>query len=237
MAISKAKRKEMETLIYTVFDALDPSKTNSSKYRDMFKKLSDQQFDSFFRELFKNDDQYLILDTVDYENDLKIEYIQKACNLLGVELFEYIAMPFINGSAEDPVVSAYPIPNGYAHIKRMQQTLAKKNSTSIEISQRSPLTGQVTRDDKNTRDSDVENFSWATLDADDVLRELNGPRADDMVMKTQMYQQISKNGFTSLNTLESDVFNKTTLNTVDVFYIGSGLKTDLVTDGMLVRTK
>ncbi len=237
MAITKQKRKKMEDVIYQVFDALDPTKINSENYRTQFKKLTDAQFESFFKQLFKDENQYLILNTTDYENDLKIEYIQKAADILGIELFEYIAMPFINGDKENPVVSAYPIPVGYVHIKRMQQTLAKKNSTSIEIHQRSPLTGQVTREDKNTRDSDVENFSWVTLDANEVLRELNGPRADDMVMKSQMYQQIQQKGYVSLEDLDSDVINKTTLNTIDAFYIASGLKTDLVTEGMLLRSE
>jgi len=236
MAFTKQKRKEMEKMIYDVFTALDPSGRNTEKYQSNFSKMSDAQFDSFFKKLFANEDQYLILDTVDYENDLTIENTEKAAKILGIELFEKVVMPFVNHDTKNPVVTKFEIPVGYVHMKRMQQMLSKKNSTSINIGTRSPLTGQVTREDKNTRDSDVENFAFVTLDAVDTLRELMGPRSDDMVMKAEMYSQISQKGFVSLDTLTNDVENKVTLNTVDTYLIGMGIKSDLVTDGLVVKS-
>ena len=71
MAIDKKKRKEMENLIYATFDALDPTKTNTAKYKLFFKGMSDQQFDSFFKKFFASDTEYLVLDVVDFENDLR----------------------------------------------------------------------------------------------------------------------------------------------------------------------
>ena len=67
-----------------------------------------------------------------------------------------------------------------------------------------------------------------------TLKELNGPRSDDMVMKQQMLQDIALNGYVSLNDLDSDVMNKTTLNTVNVFLLGMGLDSDLVTKGLML---
>lgn len=235
MAITPAKRKEMESTIYDVFTALDPSGINTQKYKNMFSKMSDSQFDSFFKAFFKNEDQYLILDTVDYENSLKLEYIEKAANVLKVPLFEKIAMPYIDKNKDNPIVTKYECPVGYLNIKRMQQILSKKNTTSTEISSRSALTGQVVGRDKNARDSDQENFALVTLDSTDSLRELLGPRADDMVMKTQMYSEIAKKGYVSLDELTNKVENKTTLNTVDTYLIGMGIKSDLVTDGLVVK--
>lgn len=235
MAMTPSKRKKMEELIYSVFDALDPSKTNSSKYKSKFKKLSDAQFDNFFKQLFANDDHYLILDTVDYERDLSIENVENASKLLKVDLFEHVVMPFVNQDKENPTITKFPVPVGYMHIKRMQQMLQKKNSTSIEIGTRSSLTGQVTREDKNTRDSDVENFALATLNATNTLRELLGPRSDDIKMKSEMYSEIARTGFVSLDNLTNDVSNKTTLNTVNALMIGMGIKPDFITDGLIIK--
>lgn len=235
MALTKATRKKMEDLIYQVFDALDPTQVNTNKYRQMFSKMSDTQFDSFFKKFFASEDEYLILDVVDYERDLKIEHVEKAAKILGVPLFEKVALPFINMDNDNPVISKYDMPVGYIHIKRMQQILSKKNTTSTEIGARSALTGQVVQRDKNARDSDNENFALVTLDANETLREFMGPRADDMVMKNEMYSTIAQKGFVSLNTLTNDTDNKTTLNTVDVHFIGMGIKTDLITDGLVVK--
>ena len=69
----------------------------------------------------------------------------------------------------------------------------------------------------------------------EVLKELNGPRADDLVMKQQMYTAINTKGFLSLDDMESDTANKTTLNTVDTYLLGMGLNSDLVTKGLMLK--
>ena len=58
-----------------------------------------------------------------------------------------------------------------------------------------------------------------SMGLENTLRELNGPRSDDMVMKQQMLQDIATNGYVRLQDLDSDVTNKTTLNTVNVFLL------------------
>lgn len=235
MAITKVTRKKMEDLIYKVFDALDETKTNSSKYQKMFSVMTDEAFDKFFKELFADEDQYLILDVVDYERDLRIEHVEDAAKILGVPLFEKVAMPFVNKNSDQPIITKFEVPVGYIHNKRMQQTLSKKNTTSTEISSRSALTGQVVGKDKNARDSDAENFALVTVNAHDTLREFLGPRADDMVMKNEMYSSITQKGYVSLNDLTDDTDNKTTLNALDVHLIAMGIKSDLVTDGLMVK--
>ena len=235
MVFNKSKRIKMESLIYDVFSALDPTNANTDKYKAMFKKMSDAEFENFFKRLFKDEDSYLILEVVDYERDVTIEGIEKAAKILGVPLFEKIAMPSLNGDKNNPIVTKQPAPVGYLHIKRMQQVLSKKNSMSTDSDERSALTGQVIGHDKNARGSDVENFSLVTLGADNALKEFLGPRADDPVMKAQMMSEISKKGYVSLSELTSDVKNKTTLNTVDVFMTSMGIKTDLVTKGLTLN--
>lgn len=235
MVFNKSKRIKMESLIYDVFSALDPTNANTDKYKAMFKKMSDAEFENFFKRLFKDEDAYLILEVVDYERDVTIEGIEKAAKILGVPLFEKIAMPSLNGDKNNPIVTKQPAPVGYLHIKRMQQVLSKKNSMSTDSDERSALTGQVIGHDKNARGSDVENFSLVTLGADNALKEFLGPRADDPVMKAQMMSEISKKGYVSLSELTSDVKNKTTLNTVDVFMTSMGIKTDLVTKGLALN--
>lgn len=232
MAITKEKRKKMEDTIYTTFKLLDPSGANTAKYKTMFSKMSDNQFDSFFRNFFKNEDSYLILDIIDYEREVKLEDIEKAADYLGVPLFEKVVIPFANGDKEHPMVTKFEVPVGYLHCKRMQQILSKKNSTSTEISNRSPITGQVINHDKNARQSDQENFALVVLDAENALKEFLGGRADDMVMKTQMYSEISRKGYVSINELTNDVNNKTALNTLDVYLHGMGFDTDLITKGL-----
>jgi hypothetical protein len=235
MAIDKATRKKMEEKVYGTFDRLDPTKVNSNKYKALFSKMSDAQFDKFFKDLFADDDQYLVLDVVDYERNLLIEHVEDAAKYLGVPLFEKVAMPWVNKDRNNPVITKFAVPVGFIHLKRVQQILSKKNTTSTDVSSRSALTGQVVGKDKNARDSDTENFALVTINAHDTLREFMGPRADDMVMKNEMYSQIAQKGFVSLESLTNNVENKVTLNALDVHLIGMGLKSDIITDGLIVK--
>lgn len=233
--ITPAKREKMEKLIYDTFDALDPTKSNTKKYKQMFSSMTDTQFDKFFKELFRDPSLYLILNICDYEIDLKIEDIEKAAKVLNIPLFEKVAFPHYTMDKNKVIVTKERVPVGYCHVKRTQQTLAKKNGLSTTVDSRSSLTGQVTGGDKNGRESDLENSMLISLGMTEVLKELNGPRADDPVMKQQMYTAINTKGYVSLEDMDSDPANKTTLNTVDVYLLGMGLNSDLVTKGLMTK--
>ena len=110
----------------------------------------------------------------------------------------------------------------------------KKNGLSTTSDKRSAITGQVTAESKNGRESDLENSMLIALGMDAVIRELDGPRADDPVMKNQMLNDINTNGYTKLSDMISDPKNKTTLNTVNVYLLGMGLSSDLVTKGYIL---
>ena len=235
MAMNPTKRKKMETLIYEVFNKLDPTGTNTNKYRAKFHDMSDAQFDAFFKQFFNNDKEYLTLDIVEYERGLDIDKIEDAAKVLNIPLFEDLYMPHLTMDKDNVICAKYQCAVGYLNIKRPQQMVHKKNGLSISNNKRSSLTGQVSASDKNGRESDMENSMLLVVGANDILREMNGPRADDMVMKNQMNTAINTNGYVSLDQLENDPSNKTALNTIDVFMLGMGLKTDLVTSGLMLK--
>ena len=216
------KREEMETLIYNFFSAFDKTETNTKHYQDMFSKMSDTQFDKWFKDFFDNPKAYLVLNICDYENTIQLDDIEDAAKVLDIPLFETVYMPYVTMDKKKTVATPIPVPVGYLNIKRTQQTISKKNGLSTSIDTRSALTAQVTGADKNGRESDLENTMLASLGMVNTMRELNGPRADDMSMKNQMLHDIALNGYVKLEDLDDNVENKTTLNTVNVFLLGMG---------------
>ena len=234
--ITSEKRQKMENLIYKCFSALDDSGENTKKYQSMFKSMSDTEFDNYFKALFKDDDAYLILTVVDYEHSLTVEEIYSAAKVLKIPLFEDVYMPFVSMDNDNVVVTQKPVPVGYIHVKRPQQTVMKKNGMSTTISKRSAITNQVTGSDKNGRESDLENSMLAVYGLDKTLAEINGPRADDPVMKSEMLQQIYTRGYCNYDELTNDISNKTTLNTVDTYLKGMVLDSDLVTTGLMLNS-
>lgn len=107
--------------------------------------------------------------------------------------------------------------------------LSKKNRYSMDADDTNMKVGQVIGDSKVASISEPETFFLTALNANRALEELLGPRADNQSKKQQMYQQIARDGFTSLDTLEEDITKNTTLNTVDTYMLASGIKSNLLT--------
>lgn len=234
------KRKRMCKIVYDTFNALDPTKTNTKKYKEMFESMSESQWKKFFKEFFENDDHYLILEMVDYERDLTMEQIEAAAKVLDVPLYEYVTFPHLTMNSDnknDAVVTPHPVLVGYIHIKRPQQTVMKKNGMSTGITRRAGITNQVTGKDKNGRESDLENCMLTSMGLTKTLKELNGARADDSVAEKEMLQAIAEKGYFNIEDLTDDVANKATLNTVNTYFLGMGLKTDLVSKGLKLASE
>lgn len=228
MPTIKEKRKVVMDYLDKFFNTLDPSGANAKLYHEKFDHMSDQQFDQYFKKFLNDDKQNLYLEIVEYERDLKIEDVEKCSELTGVPLFERIAMPYLTMDKNNVIVSKEACPVGYIHEKRMPQTLMKKSAASIKTDKRNPLSGQVVGDDKNARNSDSEVYSLATLGANAALKEFLGPRADDMRAKNEMYSEIAKNGYVSMEDLTDDVYNKVALNTFDMYFLMQGLRTNMI---------
>ena len=227
-------KEKMTSIIYKFFDAFDKSKTNSKKYKSLFEPMSEQVFRNWFKGFFEDENAYLILDIADYVHTVKMEDIERAAKTINIPLFEYVYLPFITMDKNNVVCSKVRCAVGYAHIKRTQQTVAKKNGISTSADIRSAITGQVTGADKNGRESDLENAMLVSMGMTNVLRELNGPRADDLVMKREMLANIARDGYVSLDDLTDDISNKTTLNTVNTYLLGMSIDSDLVTKGLML---
>lgn len=227
-------RKKMETLIYKFFSAFDKSGKNTKKYKELFQPMSDNKFKQYFDGLFANENAYLILDVVDYERMVTMQDIEDAADVINVPLYEFVTLPHLTMDKEKCITTKVPVPVGYINEKRTQQTVMKKNGISTDITERSAITNQVTGKDKNGRESDLENTMLTALQMKYTLKELNAPRADDSVMKQQMLRDIALNGYTRLEDMEDDIMNKTTLNTVDCYFRGMTIETDLVVKGLML---
>ena len=227
MAI-KDRRKVFMEYLDDIMNKLDPSGANSKLYHEKFDKMTDNQFDSYIKRFFEDDKQNFYLEIVEYERDLTMENINACAEMMGVPLYERIALPYLSHDKENTIVSPYPVAVGYSHEKRMPQTLMKKSAASIKIEKRNPKTGPVVGEDKNARNSDSEVYSLATLGAMSALKEFMSARADDMKAKNEMYAAIAKNGYVSLEELSDDPKDKVALSTFDVYFLMQGLRTNMV---------
>ena len=115
-------RKEMVDLIYKFFTAFDKSGVNTKRYKELFDPMSDAEFKKFFDALFASE-EYLILNIVDFEHTITLDDIERAAKVLNVPLFEKLNMPYVTMDKNNVVVTKQPVPVGWVHIKRTQQTV------------------------------------------------------------------------------------------------------------------
>ena len=223
-------RKAIEQLIYDTFDALDPSGNNTNKYKALYEPMSDEEFEKHMKSFLKDDDENFILDIVEFEHDLDMEKCEAAAKVIDIPLMESVYMPHLTMDKKRVVVSKEKCLVGWINVKRTQQLLHKKNGLAMSDERISSLTGQVTDEDKDARDSDIEAAMLVSLGADKILQELHGPRADDLVMKREMTRDISTKGYVLLDDLENNTKNKTSLVTLNTYLLSMGIKSDLISD-------
>jgi len=93
---------------------------------------------------------------------------------------------------------------------------------------------QVIQEDKAARTSDMDNYSLQTIGATAALKEFLGARSDDMKAKNEMYSKINEEGFVMQSEITSDPKGKVALNTVNVLFLGAGIKTDLINKSLIL---
>lgn len=234
-----SKRKAIEKDVYAFFNLIDPSGKNAARYRSIFATMSDTEFLKFYDSMFNDDAMNYVLDIEDFKSDFSIETAEKALNYLNVPAEEFVMLPHKNMNKANPEVTKYRVIVGYNIEIRMPQTVRHKNSTSINISERSGITGQVVGDDKNGRTSDQENVALMVYGAKKIAAELNGFRADGLARKNEAYGDIARTGYCSVDKVEENhgLEDRTSLNAINTFFMGMGIKTDLVSpDYLLPKT-
>lgn len=138
-----ANREEIEKLIYSVFDKVDKSHMNSDYYRELFSKMSDDQFYKFFQRrlpLRFHQDAFKI--------EPKMYDVVDAFKILKKPLLEKVNLPHVYIRPDGKAVQSKECLVIYIHIKRMKQMLSKKNNASMDVGKRDMKTGLLLQEDK-----------------------------------------------------------------------------------------
>ena len=218
-----AQRKKAEALIYKFFDAIDPTKANSNFYKEMFSKMSDNQFMEFCKRRLP-----FRLQTTAFDRELNPTKCINALKAINVPVLEKIKLPSIYTNSDGVAVNSNnEAMVGYLNLKKLKQLVTKKSGYNTDITVRNPKTGAIVGNSKGV-ESDRELESLVLQNMDATIKEFTRAKADDMEAKNKMYNQINTTGQVSLKDLASDKSNQVARNTVDVYLIGSGIMTNLL---------
>lgn len=232
MADIKSKRLQIESLVYRTMNALDPSGSNTEKYKAMFSKMNDAEFSKWVTQFLADPKANIRLDIEEFDKSktLKYENIEKAAKQMNLDLYEYVYIPHVSSNPNRPVRTRTPVLVGYLNIKTVQQLQTKKSTGVINDLDRDDLTGIAKGESKGGTFSGIENEILIGLGADNVLSEVCGVRGDNMVEYENMLEEISETGSCSLKDIKTNSLDKPTLLKTDLFLKAMGIKTDIVSE-------
>lgn len=232
MADIKNKRLQIESLVYRTMNALDPSGSNTEKYKAMFSKMNDTAFSKWVTQFLADPKANIRLDIEEFDKSktLKYENVEKAAKQMNLDLYEYVYMPHVSSNPQRPVRTRTPVLVGYLNIKTVQQLQTKKSTGVINDLDRDDLTGIAKGESKGGTFSGIENEILIGLGADNVLSEVCGVRGDNMVEYENMLEAISETGSCSLKDIKTNSLDKPTLLKTDLFLKAMGIKTDIVSE-------
>jgi hypothetical protein len=221
--IDKKTRLEIEEMIYTLFDKIDTTGTNTEYYKSLISEMDDKQFEKFLsrRLPFRFHQDAFKIEPKMYE-------IAEGFKYLGVPMTEKLNLPHVYKDANGVPVQSQNCLVIYTHIKRMKQMISKKNNASMNIDKRDMRTGLLSKEDKGAKETDREFESLASYGLDETLDEFRTVKADAMNASATMLATILDKGSVSqkdYNVTKTDALGRNMLN---VYLTGACIHSNLV---------
>ena len=217
------QRQEAEALIYKVFDTADPTHTNSDYYREIFAKMSDEDFIAFCKRRLP----FRFHEEV-FKREPKMYDIVDAFKVLDKPLFEKVKLPYVYRNKNGVPVENQECLVFYIHLKRMKQMLTNKTNTAMNIDKRDMKTGLLVSEDKGAKETDREFESLATMGLEYTMDEFARPKADAMGAVSQMSNTILSKGYVSASDLQISSDDSIGKNLFNTYLIGSHIMSNLI---------
>lgn len=197
----KSKRKACEDYIVKVVEAIDPGGLNTERYKKHFAAMNDDEFHTFMEELKDHKKRKLTIYAPNMKNNLRMNNVVAAADLVGVKLFERIRL-------WDGVNKRYYLtPEKYLVLKgpwrRLKQHLKDKMSVPESDTTIDLLTGQVVKPDKGSSVSSTEAQTYASKGLTKSLTELINVRGGNIGAYAAFKASLEETGVASLGEIDA----------------------------------
>lgn len=190
------RRKQAEAYIYKVMNTLDPTGKNTTRYKNMFAKMSDKEFHTYMTNIKEKKD-VLVLYSANMTDKLKMDNLLASARELGIELCQRIRM------YDAPTDTYYYTANKYLvlqmPVRRFSQFIDHKLSVAESDKRIDMLTGQVVKPDKAGSISQVEIQALHARGLDTTILELIKYRGGDVVAYAEFKRELEESGRTHVS--------------------------------------
>ena len=226
--MANKKRKQVEEYILTWIKKITNSEFNVNLYKDLFKNMTDEEFDNFMKSL-RDDKRWLqIIVPPDIRNsDVKISISKnyKLAKELGYDFFQQLDI----GPNRD--LPKYRTPHKFLiidlPIRRTKQTSEKGVSVSTHAKNIDMLTGQPKGDSTATRISYPELQVLVGMGLTHSLIELLRDRGGDIMTERLLMSGLSKYGVISQKLLSNYATGALSTISLKNYLLGMHIKSTL----------
>lgn len=195
------KRAATEKLVLDYIEKILPESDNRMFYENLFKGMSDKQFEDFINQLDEGKQKLSIVVPNMKGPKLSVERNLKIAEELGHNFFERIWV--YPDDDTPPYLSPIPYLVMDLPVRRQAQLLVKKISIPEDNKSIDDYTGQPTGKSKGSKISYPEVQIMAALDLDQNLIEMLKYRGGDIKGFNAMNTMIARTGGVSLKSIES----------------------------------
>ena len=193
------KKKKILDYICKLCDTMEPSGLNSKRYRQIIGQMNDKEFDQFMNYM-KEGKWQLHLVAPNMIVNLQNEDLLKACDLIGLDLFQRVWM------YDRATGRKYLTDNKYMFVKlpirRQQQFLDEKISVPDNDRTIDGLTGQVTGDSRSCSITNPEIQILAARGLDKTMQELVNIRGGNIHGYSEFRRMLEENGEADLDMID-----------------------------------
>jgi hypothetical protein len=219
-------RKAAEDYILKYINKLLPDKSNESLYVNLFKSMSDKDFDVFMKKVETGEIKLAVVDPNFNATGLSVERNFKIAEEFKFEFFKHLWISGSN-STEPTYLSVIPYLVMDMPIRRVSQLLTKKMSIPENNNIVDNLTGQPTGASKGARISFPELQVLAAIGMDSSLTEFMKYRGGDRRGLMAMNNTISKTGHVTLADMDKYQSGVESTKTLNVYLTGCHLQNTL----------
>lgn len=221
--ISTEKRKEIEALVYKIYDTIDKTHTNSDYYKELFSSMTNNEFYHFLERRLP-----FRFHQEPFKIEPKMHEIVDAFRILGKPLIERVNLPHVYKNADGVPVESQECMVIYIHLKRLKQILTKKTHIAINVDKRDMKTGLLVGEDKGGKETDREFEALAAFGLETTMDEFARPRADALRAANAMSSIIMDKGFVSEKDFAVEKNDSLGKNMLNVYLLGANIHSNLV---------
>jgi hypothetical protein len=194
-----SNRQQTENFIIEYISKLT-GPVNVGLYKNKFSKMSDEEFDSFMRDLRDKKQRLCVIDANFGPERLSVKNNIQVAKELGKSLFQRVWV------TQEPGKPSYLTPNEYIvtimPLRRQAQLLSKKVSIPEDNNSVDDFTGQPTGKSKGSKISYPETQVLASFGLNNSITELLKYRGGDERGFAAMNTMIDRTGQVNLKTIE-----------------------------------